>query len=406
MRESSELSAALLRAADAAVASVDPEPAVRRWIAERGGLGGNEPLSIVALGKASPAMVRAACAAVQGPIGAVLVVSDHIEEVPPGAELIVAGHPVPNEQSIEAGLRAGEVTAAAERMLFLVSGGGSALLELPADGVTLRDLAVVTAALLESGAPIGDVNTVRTHLSQVKGGGLAVLAPAGHITLALSDVIGSPPHAIASGPTVATPTTPADAVAVIERWAIGHRVPESVTTALHRDGPGPVPRPGEYVVVGDGAVAAEAACDALRSDGYTTAVIDTALDGEAREAAGNAYARVDSGTVGVFAGETTVTVTGPGRGGRNQQAALALTSLLRPGEAAVCIGTDGIDGPTDAAGAIVDGASLAAMHDVHVVPEAALAANDAYPALDAIDALIRTGPTGTNVGDLWLIARN
>ncbi len=385
---------------------MDPAKAVREWLVSHP-LPDADDIVVVAFGKASAAMAGAAAEGLDRRISSGLVVSSHAAAVPRGWELIVAGHPVPNEGSVRAGERALQlVREAGGIVLFLVSGGGSALLESPAPGLTLDDLAAVTAVLLRSGAPIEDVNTVRTHLSAIKGGRLAAAVPGSHLTLALSDVVGSPPHAIASGPTVAAVSAPADAIAVLRRWNVTKLAPPAVLSLLENAEPPVVSAAGDFHVIGDGALAAAAAAAHLEDAGYAAVVHSTAMTGEAAVTVRRAHEMVAPGTVGVFAGETTVTVTGDGLGGRNQEAALAVIPVLAgSGDVVLTIGTDGVDGPTDAAGAVVDGTAQSLAIAAGVDVEDALTRHDSYRALDAIGALLRTGPTGTNVGDLWLIAR-
>jgi len=308
----------------------------------------------------------------------------------------------------------------------LLSGGGSALLPLPRDGLSLGDMAETTAILLRSGATIIEMNTVRRHLSAIAGGQLArAAAPAWVATLAISDVVGSPPDAIASGPTVPDPSTYADALAVLDRYGVTARVPAAARHVLEqgRDGVIPeTPKPGEaadgeaaVTIVADNLTAARAAADAARAAGFHTQLLTTYLEGEARQAglvlAGIARQIAATGdpvprpACVVCGGETTVTVTGDGRGGRNQELPLAAAASLDGLPAVLLVGfaTDGRDGPTDAAGAAVDGSTFARARRAGFDPVRSLRNNDAYPLLDAIGDLIRTGPTGTNVADLALI---
>lgn len=336
--------------------------------------------------------------------------------------VVEAGHPVPDAAG----------AAAAERMLALVrslgpedmafglfSGGGSALLTLPAEGLALEDLRATTEVLLRAGVPIDEMNAVRKHLSRIAGGRLAhACGAAALIAFAISDVPGDRADAIASGPTVPDPTTYADALAVLERRGLLVAVPAAVRAHLERGARGKIaetPKPGNpafararTTVIGSSAIALEAAARLAESWGYRVTVLSDWLRGEAREA-GRAFgekvaaARARGTGICLLAGgETTVAVRGPGRGGRNQEvaigAALALAGV--PGVAVLAAATDGEDGPTDAAGALVDGETVGAARRAGVDLEAALARNDAYPALDRLGVLLRTGPTGTNVMDL------
>jgi glycerate-2-kinase len=300
-------------------------------------------------------------------------------------------------------------------VVCLISGGASALLGAPARGLNLEDLIETNRALLESGADIVETNTVRKHVSAIKGGWLAAAAGRSRlITLVLSDVVGDPVDVIASGPTVPDPTTFEDALAVVGRYGIFDRLSGRVLGHLERGRRGLVEETPkqphlrhEVVIVGSGAIAAEAAASFLHSQQVPTRIVSTRHTGEAREAAVAALSTESYGDeVLVFAGETTVAVRGSGRGGRNQEAALA-AALEIDGRPVTFLagGTDGIDGPTDAAGGIVDGGTIGRGLAANFDPYAALADNDTYPFLAAAGDLIVTGPTGTNVADLWMFRR-
>jgi hydroxypyruvate reductase len=419
----------VLAALAGALAAADPGAAVRRHFhRSRHGLqvgGARMPLPkgrifVLAFGKAAPAMAGAALAVLDGGEIAGLVAS------PSGAgagplEAVAAGHPLPNAGSLAAGRRLLELAGRAGRhdlVLVLVSGGGSALAEAPAPGLNLADLEEVNRALLRSGAPITAVNTVRRHLSAFKGGRLAAAAaPARLITLILSDVVGSPLEAIAGGPTVPDPTTFADARAVLRRWGVSPPSAAAEFLAEGEAGRRPeTPKGGEafagpVVVVADGAAAAEGAAIAARERGLRARVASTLLEGEARLVGARLAARarrLQPGTMVLFAGETTVTVTGAGRGGRNQELALAAGIALersRTGALVASFATDGVDGPTDAAGGIGDAGTVARGERLGRKAAAALAANDALPYLEATGDLLRCGPTGTNVGDVMVAYR-
>lgn len=345
-----------------------------------------------------------------------------------------AGHPVPDD----AGLAGAEQIArlltgltARDLVLALISGGGSALLPLPVDGITLADTQELTNLLLRSGADITEINKVRKHCSRLQGGQLARLAaPAQVATLILSDVVGTPLDAIASGPTVPDRSSFADAWAVLERYGIVEAAPESVRRHLGRGVAGEIadtPKPGDpifervnNVVVGDNAIAGRAAVERARALGYESALLTTFIQGEAREI-GRALAGLAQGMVTgqssyaapaclVLGGETTVTIRGGGKGGRNQElalsAGLALSGYGLPEGrevAVVSLGTDGTDGPTDAAGGIATQTTLARAKAAGLDAHAALRNNDSYPLLAALGDLILTGPTQTNVNDLMLV---
>jgi hydroxypyruvate reductase len=311
-------------------------------------------------------------------------------------------------------------------VICLISGGASALLPLPAPGISLDDLQILTDRLLRSGATINEFNAVRKHCSQLKGGQLARRAvPATLICLILSDVVGSPLDVIASGPTVPDPTTYADSFAVLERYDLLDAVPPSVVTRIQQglDGQIPeTPKPGDpifgrvqNVVVGDNRLAARAAQASAESLGLRAQLLTTHVEGEAREVAKvcSALAKemIASGSPQgppaclILGGETTVTVRGAGEGGRNQELALAAALALDGWERTmvVCLATDGTDGPTDAAGAVATGSTLARARELGVEGFAHLIRNDAYPFFAALGDLIFTGPTNTNVNDLILV---
>ncbi|MEA2024585.1 MAG: DUF4147 domain-containing protein [Actinomycetota bacterium] len=403
--------ALLMGAFRAGIAGVDPEAATAVAV-ERLGLKPEQRVVVIAAGKASAAMARGVARVVDSVEG--VVVAPAQADVP--CPVIVAGHPIPNEGSVAGARRALDLAATAgsdDVVVCLISGGASALLAAPAEGLTLDDLRRANQALLECGADIVETNTVRKHLSSVKGGRLADAAGRSRlVTLVLSDVVEDPLDVIASGPTIPDPTTYGDASAVVDRYDLRDRLPTRVVVHLERGVAGQIPEtPGEHhprhetEIIGSGAVAAEAAASFIRSRGVPARVVTTCHTGEAREAAVTAVAaKSDAGEALVFAGETTVTVTGSGRGGRNQEAALA--AAIEIGGRPVTFlagGTDGIDGPTRAAGGIVDGGTIERGQRLHLDATAALDNNDAHTYLRATDDLIITGPTGTNVADLWFV---
>ncbi|HID89243.1 MAG TPA: DUF4147 domain-containing protein [Anaerolineae bacterium] len=342
-----------------------------------------------------------------------------------------AGHPLPDRAGMEGTERIlGLVDSLGEGdlALVLISGGASALLVQPVEGVTLEDLQRLTDELLRGGATIEETNAVRKHLSQVKGGRLArriTQRGACAAVLVLSDVVGNPLDAIGSGPCAPDPTTFADARAVLERHSMLDRAPAAVRTYLERGLRGEVeetPKPGDplfghihHVIVGDNRTAALAAAERARALGFHTQVLTTYLEGEAREvgtvlaALAKEEARYASPLPHpaclILGGETTVTVRGGGRGGRNQEAALAAALALEGWEGVMVatLATDGTDGPTDAAGAIATGETVARARALGLDPADHLARNDAYSFFAALGDLILTGPTGTNVCDLAFV---
>ena len=435
-----DIRGAALEIIRAGIAAVDPEGCVRRVLDLEGDLlraaGEGIPLRdirriiVVGFGKASARMARALEGILGERISQGLVITAPGYGVPTKRiEVVEASHPVPDERGLTAAARILDLVESAgvhDLVIVLISGGGSALLTLPWEGIPLEDLATLNRLLLRSGATIQEINAVRKHLSQVKGGRLAAAAyPARSLSLILSDVVGDPLDVIASGPTSPDPTTFADSVAVLKRHGIWDRVPETVRRHLERGLAGEVPetpKPGNplfekvrNIIVGSGRHAAQAAMDRAQGLGYNAAILTTTLEGEAREVgkflAALARELVRHGrplpkpAALVLAGETTVTVRGRGLGGRNQEVALSAAIGISglPDAVVASVGTDGVDGPTDAAGGMVDGESLERMATAGVDPKAALDDNDSHHALGASGDLIVTGPTGTNVADLLLV---
>lgn len=412
----------------AAVEAVDPAQCVDRALshvelAQR-------RVWVVGMGKASARM--AACAETllgERVVGGLVITADGCGVPTQKVRVVEAGHPLPDARGVAAAEELAELVAAAQegdRVLCLISGGGSALASLPAEGLTLDDLHRTGERLLRSGATIGELNVVRKHLEVLKGGGLARrAAPASVLSLILSDVVGDPLEAIASGPTAADPSTFGDARAVLQRYGLWEKVPPAVRGHIEAGCAGTVSetaKPGaaflESVhnqIVGSGRTAAEAALRTGAELGYQGLLLSTTVEGEAREVGTvcGALARevvshgrpVSSPGLLVLAGETTVTVRGAGRGGRNQELALSAAVALEGWpDAVVCaFGTDGRDGPTDAAGAVVDGGTVRRIRDAGGDPREALAENNAYAVLEASGDLMITGPTGTNVADLYFV---
>ncbi len=359
--------------------------------------------------------------------GFVVVKHGHVV---PTKRIVVAeaGHPVPDRSGQRAAARLCAMAAGLGRrdlLIVLLSGGASSLLPAPVAGVTLADKQRTTQELLRCGASIGDINTVRKHLSRIKGGRLAELTEATVVTVILSDVLGDDLSAIASGPTAPDPTTYQDAVAILKRYRIWQAVPQRVRRHLDRGCQGLVsetPKPGSplfrrvhHHIVGNNAAAVTAVARAAREAGLRTLVCTPAVSGDAREAGKwfGALARdivrestpLQRPCCVVAGGETVVTVTGKGTGGRAQEfaaaAALEIAGLAKVW--VVAIGTDGTDGPTDAAGAVVDDNTVAHAQRHSVDLNGALTRHNTYPALKKLHQLIITGPTGTNVNDLYLL---
>lgn len=349
------------------------------------------------------------------------------QALPAGAAWQDAGHPLPNDGSV-AGARQALAMASAcapgDLLVVLLSGGGSALMEIPPEGITLADMQQTARLLMDQGADIHELNAVRKHLSAIKGGQLAAANRGATLTLALSDVVGDELSVIASGPTVPDASTFGDALRILERRGGLDRYPVAVVGRLRRGASGAVaetPKPGDprlaravAHVIGRQRGALDAAQADAEARGYHVRVVPEPITGEARVAAARHVDRIAQLAAGVprplcvlSSGETTVTVRGTGKGGRNQEFAFAFARALAPlggRVAAASIGTDGIDGPTDAAGAIVDTttfrrAEAAGISDA----DAYLDNNNTYAFFDRLGDLVRTGPTNTNVGDLQIV---
>lgn len=396
------------KAAYTAVNAVLPEGAVRRAL-----LGKTFPgrVFLIAVGKAAPRMARAALSALPVPVTEGIVISKygHFDSPIEGLRCFEAGHPVPDENSVlaaEAALQLTEDLRGDDTVLFLLSGGGSALFEKPL--IPLAELQDITNQLLACGADIVEINTIRKRLSAVKGGKFAAhCAPAKVEAIVLSDILGDPLDSIASGPVSPDSATSADALAIAEKYAL--RLSAAARACLHEETPKALDNVSAQVV-GSVRELCRAAGEACRSMGYETVFLSDQLDCEAREA-GRFLASVLRSHAGdgkklafLSGGETVVHLTGKGLGGRNQELALAAAEGLRgiKNACVLSVGSDGTDGPTDAAGGYTDGDSFDALKAAGMQLHEVLKNNDAYHALKAIDGLIVTGPTGTNVNDLYL----
>ena len=425
---------------DAAVRSVDPAAAVQRHVVRMGSsleIGGIpcdldrfDRVCVVGAGKAG-AMMAGAMESILGDRLAGGVVNVKYGHSTPlrRVELIEADHPIPDAAGVNGTEKiVGLLEQLDERDLVfcLLSGGGSALLPLPVDGVTLEEKQVVTGRLLQCGATINEINTVRKHISRVKGGQLARLAsPARLVTLVLSDVIGDPLDIIASGPTVPDESTYSDCKSIMKKYGLGDELPPSVIRHLDAGAKGTEPEtpvPGDPVfdhtqtaLVANNRQALDAARTEARKRGYNPLVLSSSIDGETREVA-RVYAAmareiechgdpVRRPACVISGGETTVTLKGGGKGGRNQEFVLAAVAGIEGLERTVVFsaGTDGTDGPTDAAGAVADGQTLARAAEKGLDAEASLDDNDAYRFFEPLGDLVITGPTHTNVMDLRLL---
>jgi glycerate 2-kinase len=403
---------------DAAVASADPGAAVLRHLPERP----RGRCVVIGAGKASVAMAAALDAAWRDVDLTGVVVTRHGQRAPAGRiEVIEASHPTPDTMSEEAGRRilaAVKGLTADDLVIALMSGGGSSLMVLPAGEMTLADKQAVNRSLLASGANIVEMNAVRKHLSAIKGGRLALAAhPARVVTLAISDIPGDNPAAIASGPTVADPSTLADVHDIVARYKIGLPPAASAILSANNETPKSLPAQNSVNVIAAPSQALIAAADAAAKAGLTPLILGDAIEGESREVgivmAGIARSvrlngrPVQAPAILLSGGETTVTIGEgrAGRGGRNTEFLLgfAIAMAGEPDVFALAGDSDGIDGTEDAAGAFVRPDTLAQARDKCLNPHAYLVAHDSYSFFDGIGDLVHTGPTGTNINDIRAI---
>lgn len=413
----------------AAVEAADPRRTVRAAL-EKQDLSRYRRIFVVGAGKASAAMAQAAEQALGKRIhgGWINTKDGHLAPLR-RVSLHEASHPVPDARGVEGARRIAEIAAQAQEgdlLLCLISGGGSALLPLPLEPVTLEEKQETTRLLLACGATIHEINAVRKHLSAIKGGRLARLAQPAHVlALLLSDVVGDPLDVIGSGPAAPDTSTFATAWSVIEKYGLQDRIPARARRLLEEGLAGRIeetPKPGDpcfrhtrNVIVGSNRLAVDAAASRARELGYRPLVLSTTIEGETRDIAAMhaAIAREIAATgrparppvCVISGGETTVTLRGRGLGGRNQEFALAAAIALEglPGVLAFSAGTDGTDGPTDAAGAMADGATLARAAQLGLDARRALGENDSYRFFQPLGDLVMTGPTGTNVMDVRLM---
>lgn len=416
---------AAARVLNAALQAVEPEQAVRRALERHPGWLRPAPggkIVLLAVGKAALGMARAAVEKIPlsglvipkaGPSFSALSL--------PGLEILPAAHPVPDERSLLAGqkaLRLAQSLRQGDLLLCLISGGGSALMTLPRLGLKLGDLQTLTRALLACGARIDEINTLRRHLDQVKGGGLARAAfPARTLSLILSDVVGSPLEAIASGPTAPDPSTREQAFAILEKYGLRESLPANLVWAL-RQSP-ETPKPGQALfesvsnrLVGSNSLALRAALRQARAEGWQALSLGSAWQGEARLLGPRlahhfrlALRRLPRPFCLAAGGEATVTLRGSGRGGRNLEVALSALPWLAGLENVwfITLATDGEDGSTSAAGAWVTGETARRAQALGLRPAEFLQNNDSYAFFSALGALLQPGPTGTNVNDLTLM---
>lgn len=424
----------------AGVAAVDPAAAVQQAVRRDGetlvvagrryDLRRYAHIYVVGAGKAGATMAQGLEAVLGERLsaGTVTVKYEHAASV---SRVMIreAGHPIPDGagvQGAEAIMRVAQQAGADDLVFCLLSGGGSALLPAPVPGITLAEKQQLTGLLLGCGASIDEINTIRKHLSRLKGGQLArCVAPATLITLVLSDVVGDRLDVIASGPTVPDPTTFQDCLDLLARYGLMAQVPAAILTHLQQGQAGvhlETPKAGDAafahgqtVIIGSNRTALLAARQAAQELGYATLVLSTMIQGEAREVARVHAAMAQEIRASgmplappvcvLSGGETTVTLSGQGKGGRNQEFALAAAVDLAGLDRVVLLsaGTDGTDGPTDAAGACVDGHTVARAQALGLQPAHYLRHSDSYHFFAALNDLLRTGPTGTNVMDMHVL---
>jgi glycerate 2-kinase len=410
----------IARILSAALTAIDPGEAVQRYLK-------NHPLPparrifAFGLGKASIPMTSALSQLIH--LTDSLIVTKHASpiEIQP-ISVHVGGHPVPNNDSLQAGKAALDFFSALDEddlLVCLLSGGGSALMTCP--HVALEDLQTLTRSLLACGARIDEINTLRRHLDRVKGGGLAKATKARVLSLILSDVVGNPLEAIASGPTAPDPSTKTDALRVLKHYGLTNNVPASILQALENTPE--TPKAGdrmfarvENVLVGSNALAAQAALNQAKSEGFLVEFLGDDWQGEARETAKVLCEKLKKNSIDakgvnqvclVAGGETTVTLQGGGKGGRNLELALAAVSELAGLENTMLItlATDGEDGPTDAAGAVVTGETDQRAQSIGLDAAQYLSRNDSYSFFTTLEDVLKIGPTGTNVNDLTFLFR-
>ena len=435
------MTSSLRRAADgpriarilaASIRAVEPGAAVQRFARRSGNLlsvnGQNYDLdlyrhvSLLGIGKAAVGMSTKLAEILGARLDSGLVVSKHPSAIFPEPLIFLQGdHPLPAKLSLAAGQKMFNFVSrlSPEDLLFcLVSGGGSALVATPLDGISLQDLQALTSLLLTGGARVDEINSFRRRLECLKGGGLVRMSNGATIvSLILSDVVGNPLEAIASGPTAADPTSRSDVLALLQKYGLKNKVPASILCALEQapETPklgDPLFEKVQNVIVGSGLLAAQAALAQAEMEGFHPYLLRIDQQGEARQAAfelttflrqaKKTNSPVPSPACIVVGGETTVTVSGNGKGGRNTELALAAVTELAefPGVTLITLATDGEDGTTGAAGAVVTGDSYGRAIDMQLQPGDFLSRNDSYTFFAGLDDLLRPGPTGTNVNDL------
>ena len=410
----------------ASLQAVEPGQAVRRFVKREGKhlhiadqtyqLDSSDRITVLGLGKATQSMAHALLDILPPHTTRGLLIPKQIfPSSSPGFEVCAGGHPVPNQNSLIAGNKAREIASnlnEKDLLICLISGGGSALMTSPYPEIGLENLQALTQALLSCGARIDEINTLRRHLDRVKGGRIAESAvPARVAALILSDVVGNPLEAIASGPTAPDPSTKTDALNILEKYGLAKKFKETIVSFLEQAAETPKPNDHIFscvqnVLIGSNQLAAQAGLEQAQALGFHTKFLGDTWQGEARDVATQLCSHLKENLPRPFCliagGETTVTVRGNGRGGRNQELALATVIELKELEDVmfITLATDGEDGSTDTAGAVVTDETL--QHAIHsgLDPTQFLDNNDSYSFFETLGDLIKTGPTGTNVNDL------
>ena len=421
---------AIIRILDAAIQSVEPGGSVQRYVHRDDKVlivdGQKYPLEMVSrihlvgLGKAAYGMTKQMVDILEGlPLDGVMIPKHQSIFPLDGIDIQIGGHPVPDANSITAGKKVIELVESLGRdeiVICLISGGGSALMVAPQDGLLLQDIQELTSVLLRCGASIHEINIVRRHLDRLKGGGLVKLAsPARVISLILSDVVGNSLETIASGPTAPDPSSRIDAMNILAKYNLFEIIPNEIIKILGNSPENP--KPGDTlfnrvqnVIIGSNQIASETAMAKARIEGFNTFIEGNEWQGEAREVAVqlcNLIEKYDHQRPAciIAGGETTVTIQGNGKGGRNQELALAAVSSLAkiPNALLITLATDGEDGTTDAAGAVVSSNTLERGSMLGISPNDFLKNNDSYYYFSILKDLLRPGSTGTNVNDLLFI---
>lgn len=419
----------IVKIMSACLEAVEPGNAVRRFVRREKNLfhvadktynlDEFDFVTVLGLGKATEAMSFALLDVLASfPSRGLLIPKVTFDSPASGFTVIPGGHPIPTEASLSAGNAAFDLASnLTERdlLICLISGGGSALMTSPQPGLQLEDLQSLTRSLLASGARVDEINTLRRHLDRVKGGGIVKAAHRTQIaSLILSDVVGNPLEAIASGPTAPDPSTKEDALNILKKYDLVEKVPAAILQVLEDSPETPKPNNSLFervqnVLVGSNSLAAQAGLEMAKSLGFHAHFLGDTWQGEAREVAkelcGLFKLNYDRPFCLIAGGETTVTLRGHGKGGRNQELALAAAIEMNglADSMLITLATDGEDGPTNAAGAVVTGETCPRGERLGFNAQAFLRQNDAYPFFEALGDLVKIGPTGTNVNDLAIL---